>query len=123
MVSFQQQQIIEVLEGALHRLESGWTTGHQARARNGRPVHPESKEAVTFCMFGALRAEALELDPAQGLRLAEDAARYLGSVMKQLGQPILKQSAPRTLMQWNDAPGRNVEDVLDIYRQTLVSIR
>lgn len=123
---FDERTIVELLEGALHRLEGhGWTTGFQARTCEGQPVAPESEDAASFCMYGALRAEALSrnLDRARALLLAEDAARYLGSVMKRLGQPIFKSSAPRTLMEWNDAPGRSQHEVLDVYRHTLLAMR
>jgi len=114
--------IAEVLRGARRRLHRGWTSGHQARTSTGEPVPPEHPEAASWCTFGAIRAECLARfpdRPCQGHLLAEAAARYLGTVLRHLGQPVRKQSAPRTLMEWNDLPARNQRDVLAVYERTL----
>ncbi len=115
----------EVLRGAQRRLHRGWTSGHQGRTHQGDPVPPEHPEAASWCAFGAIRAECMARFPErpwEGHLLAEATARYVGSALRQRGAPILKQSAPRTLMEWNDCPARSQDEVLAIYEQTLLAL-
>jgi hypothetical protein len=122
---FEETLILEVLEAASVRLAAGWTWGHQARTLEGDPVPPEHPHAVAFCIFGALRAEGLSRFPderCEGLLLAEASAKYVGAVLKFLGHPVRMQSAPHTLMEWNDQPERSQGEVVDVFRQTVQSL-
>ncbi len=98
-----------------------------ARTADGRKAAPEAVEAVAFCAFGALRVEALQLLAPGGdalargvaLKLAEAAAKHLGVAVMARGWRVHRTDAPRTVMEWNDAPGRAHAEVLAIFRQAL----
>lgn len=125
-VDARSQLVAEVLESAARRVERGWTTGHQARTLEGAPVPPEHPQASRWCAFGALRAEGLARLPGDrpgGLRLAELAARYVALVLAHLGQPVVARHASRTLMEWNDRPGRNEREVVAVYRRTVRALQ
>jgi hypothetical protein len=118
--------ILEVLEGATRRVERGWTAGHQGRTESGEPVPPEHPSARRWCAFGALRVEALARFPRErsaGLLLAEAAAKVAGAMLAHLGQAVFRQSASRTLMEWNDVPERSQEEVISFYRRTAKALR
>ena len=122
---YDERLILEILRGASERLLGGWTAGHQARTEAGEPVPPEHPQAVTWCTFGALRAECLAHFPderCEGLLLAEASAKYLGAMLKFLGHPVRSQSAPHTLMLWNDLPERSQEEVVGLFEQTMQSL-
>jgi len=122
---YDERLILEILQGAAHRLEQGWTAGHQARTEQGDPVPPEHPHAVAFCVFGAIRAECLSYFPdarGEGMLLAEASAKYLGAMLKFLGHPVKSQSAPHTLMLWNDLPERSQEEVVGLFHQTVESL-
>ncbi len=119
---FDESMILEVLRGAHERLRQGWTTGHMARTGQLDPVPPEHPEAARWCTFGAIRAACLERFPTQrptALLLAETSAKYLGAMLQHLGHEVLPQSAPRTLMEWNDVPNRSQREVLQVYQDTI----
>jgi hypothetical protein len=125
MALFSAQAVSAVLAQAVTRiaLPSRWSQGAMARTALGVSVAPESAEAVAFCAYGALRAEALGLlTPgtdlmARGvaLTLAEHASKHLGVALVAMGMRVHPTNAPRTVMEWNDTVGRSHDEVLWLY--------
>lgn len=126
MARFDRALIVTVLRGAFARVRSGWAVGHQARLPDESPVPPEHPLAARWCTFGALRAECLAQLPDEreaALQLAETSAKYLGLMLEHLGERVRKESAPRSLMEWNDSPARTQGDVLRIYAKTIMALQ
>ena len=102
-----------------------------ARGFGGVKVKPESPDAVALCAYGALRVEALQLvrprDDAMArglaLKLAESASKHLGVAMMLRGWRVHPTDAPRTVMEWNDHPGRTHAEVLAVFERALLTSR
>ncbi len=122
-----------VLRGAARRLARAdqWAAKHMARTAEGANTRPEASDAVAWCAFGAIRAEAFALiRPGQTLserglavKLAEQASKHLGVALIAMGQKVHSSDAPRTVMEWNDEPGRTHADVIELYRRALKTAR
>ena len=129
---FSLELITLVLRSAMKRLSrlSGWTQGHMARSSKGLKVKPESIEASRFCAFGAIRAEAIaaigaldQSSAGRALKLAEQASKLLAMTLLTSGNKVFPTDAPRTVMEWNDAPERAHRDVLALYTKALKATR
>lgn len=77
-----------------------WTQGSYAKDRNGFPVSHTSKEAICFCMMGAV----YKVVPYK-----ED---NLLSGVRSLLRPIIGDAGP-----FNDAPGRTAQEVAEAMRK------
>ncbi len=131
--AFRAEAVNAVLRAAAARIGEPrrWAKGHMARGLGGVKVKPESADAVAFCAYGALRVEALRLVRPGGdarargvaLKLAEAAAKHLGVAMLLRGWQVHATDAPRTVMEWNDHPGRTYAEVIDVFVQALKSSR
>ena len=129
--TFSAEAVNAVLRGAAVRLGQPlrWATGHMARGLGGVKVKPESTDAVAFCAYGAVRVEALRLvrpgtdARARGvaLKLAEAAAKHLGVAAMLCGWRVHPTDAPRTVMEWNDYPGRTHAEVMAVFERALVT--
>lgn len=75
-----------------------WTRGESARDINGRPVMTDSKEAVSWCLVGAL------MKCYRGSKVA-----YLRTRIGNLLQISVEG--------WNDDPNRKFEDVKALVEQ------
>jgi hypothetical protein len=120
-------QVQAVLTQGLEVLSrSEWTQGTQGRCAQGTPVRPEDPHATAVDVVGALRRAALRLieDHALALTTVEHAARHLATALVVQGTPlkVYKASALRTLVEWNDAPGRARAEVLSLYTSTLLGL-
>jgi hypothetical protein len=102
-----EQQIIEQAR-ALIADPAAWTQGEFARDAHGAPVSWRSKEAVQFCVWGALNRTAYEMtgDRRRAITLADRAA----AAMREPGG---------SLSRINDTGTH--EDVLDIFDAYLCS--
>lgn len=98
----------------IHELlrDGNWTKGHNALAEDGRPTHPLSPWACSFCLAGA----AIRCYPS-------DAERY--EVLRKLHRGITGDPLPPGYLgcvyavnDWNDAKERRVEDVLALAKET-----
>lgn len=52
---------LEILKRARNRVQQGWIAHEIAVDKAGHPVEPDSAEACTWCMSGAIQAAAYEL--------------------------------------------------------------
>lgn len=125
--------INSVLRGAAKRLVRAdtWASKHMARTADGANTMPEATNAVAWCAFGAIRAEAFALiqpgptlvERGRAVKLAEQASKHLGAALMAMGQKVHSSDAPRTVMEWNDEPGRTHADVIELYRRALKTTR
>lgn len=91
----------EVLFRAADRVQfGGWTQHTYARDMFGNDVSPESPEATSWCMFGAILT-VVEAD-------SESEGELVEFLEKRLGCPI----GP-----WNDDPTRTSGEVADTMRR------
>ena len=109
---------------------TSWATHQMARTANGERTTPESPDARSFCAYGALRVEAFRLVAPTDLasrggafKLAEQASKHLGLAVVKRGAKTYARDAPRTVMEWNDAPGRTHRDVIDAYERAMKTTR
>ncbi len=88
----------EVLIRGKERLERGWCQGASARDASGNKSDPESPNAASFCVFGAMHERE---GPYASDRARELIRRVLGA---KLGDGAIAI--------YNDTPGRTKEEVL-----------
>lgn len=97
-----------ILEGAAAMLISNpdkWGIGDYAEDVNGIEVSPNSREAVRFCMMGAM-AKYARLDPKD--KRLDPAINVLYDYLKGQGHPFIGG--------FNDADGRTLGEVTDALR-------
>lgn len=101
----------ELLEKALARIkEFGWTQHAYARRADGLSVDAGSPEAKCYCAYGAFLGiyEPGSRDRWALCRLKEDAFG------------ILSARVPHgNLVNWNDAPDRKKEDVIELFEAAI----
>lgn len=85
-----------ILRRAAERVRRGWTQKVHARTADGKQRMWDAPDAVSWCAYGAIRAEAIGEITANEARLA--LARRVN--------PDMDAVAP-----WNDRPERTAEDV------------
>ena len=90
----------EVLIRGKERLERGWCRETSARDASGNHSYPESPDAVSFCVFGAMHERE---DPYASDRARELIRRVLGA---KLGDGAIAS--------YNDTPGRTKEEILTL---------
>lgn len=104
----------EVLRGAINIVQNGWTQGTNARNSFFDPVPPDADSACEWCLMGAvyrssgLSAVAPYFDYEKSL---SDSSRTFEVLEKVAEHP--------NLAEWNDSPGRKVEDVLALLKRAL----
>lgn len=82
----------------------GWYQGGY-----GSDISEEGFGSCKVCSLGAVNAASYNGDPWNGM-LFKDTARERAIL-------LLEESAGGTLPHWNDAPGRTVEEVLDVFEK------
>lgn len=95
----------EDLIKARAKIEKGWCKGTEAQNENGRPVPPDSAEAVAFCIFGATPGAALP-----PLRTA---------LRVRLRRPPWD---PASLADYNDRPWRTKDEVLSLFDEAIALV-
>lgn len=97
----------DVLIRARALIEQGWVQGHYALAADGREVYPGNKEAVCWCMYGALNAA----DPKRSLK-----SEYVIDT--------LADHVPNGMIaDFNDKPTTTVADVLAVFDKAIASCK
>jgi hypothetical protein len=96
----------DLLTGARRLIQQGWTQHADARAADDTPVSPWNPTATSWSLLGALVASLEQL------------AAYLGepAAISDLARACIKLSDildADSLEQWNDAPGRTADEVID----------
>jgi len=84
-----------------------WNRGEFAINKRGRPVYPESSEAVQWCLLGA--ADSIDHEPVcqRPIDCGSVGAFRLSALLEPfLGRPILWKSDTSNIAKWNDEKGR-----------------
>jgi hypothetical protein len=112
------EMIVQILLGACHLLEErGWNRGSMARDANGDTCGLDSKDAVSYCLSGALVKSWRDHDRAN-----EDF--YFRLFERQFSEVILKKYNHRyTLTRWNDDIATCREAVVELIHAVIKSIR
>lgn len=85
--------------------EKGWTQGAMAKDINGQSVYSESPYAVCYCAAGAIFATVPpNKSRSELVNLVRDAVNA------------------RSLVEWNDLPGRTKEEVLAAFDKAITSL-
>jgi hypothetical protein len=105
------------LEEARSLLLRGWCTRAQARDDEGLVVPAWSDEASSWSLLGALLASWQSIDDDLDADFAAHTAEALalGDATQALGEA----TGTAALDVWNDAPGRNVADVITAVNDAL----
>jgi hypothetical protein len=105
---------VELLREAKHLIAySGWTQGCSARNLDRKPVAVSDPAAVAFCATGAIERAAYK-----NLDAAFDKGRVLHALAHGMGGNGV-HSATESVIQFNDALGRTVDQVLTMYDRAI----
>jgi hypothetical protein len=99
---------LAILRGVRKRLEpeGNWIQNTLARDREGREVQPEAREAVCWCLHGAMIAEfAL---------LRDQYPNWSIRVSMAINKAIHKRVPRISIASYNDYPERTLEEVLSM---------
>lgn len=110
------KQVRAVIDRALELVSTGWTQGAFARvAPKGNQIGCYEENARCFCTVGALKrasAEAAKFDSvSEEWRLLEDAACEVRAAARVFD-----------LVNWNDDPIREKEEVLQAFRNASANV-
>lgn len=92
---------IEQLTAARALIAKGWAQGAQARDQHGNHTEPRDRNAVCWCVYGALQAVLAHDDSTNALRSTA-------------GTPALAD--------WNDRPYRTQGHVLKLFDDTIARL-
>jgi hypothetical protein len=103
------QQLRTILVKAKERISDPerWCQGYYALDSQGKTVSSEDLDATRWCAVGAVLRTAVELDPDEGYRLADEATTLLGVIL-----PGTDVSINRVI-RFNDA--NEHQDVLKLF--------
>jgi hypothetical protein len=111
------QPAAAMLSEARGLLLRGWSRRAQARDPQGQIVLPWSEEAASWSLLGALLATWQVHDMEDADFVAHRADAYaLGDATEALGEA----TGTSALDQWNDAEGRNINEVVEAVDRALV---
>jgi hypothetical protein len=100
----------EILRNGRDLVVQGWTSGADARDRDGRPVHPWSSDARSWSVLGAIICGD---ETHQGRVPIERLAHAVVLLASALDTP--------SLAKWNDAPGRAQADAVAAFDAAIAS--
>ena len=106
----------ELLRTARQKLQhnASWTQYAAARARTGIRLSPNSPDAVSYCMLGAVAAADNRPEPQTVSPQAEVAIRALAQKISRDTSLPEFQSAYQTVAEWNDDERRTHPEVVSI---------
>lgn len=117
-----------ILEGALARLQIGWTQVHTAQDAKGDHADPTDPDAVAWCALGALTAafDSLGLDVTSKAdnRLYRQACYRVAFAMPMTDGTTAadgdwKDSIEGCVSNWNDDDDHTQEDVVLAFKRAL----
>lgn len=117
-----------ILEGALARLQIGWTQVHMAEDAHGTDACPDDEKAVAWCAIGALSAAAyslgLDFGKKSDRRLYRQACYRVAFAMQTddggtAADGDWRQPIDACVSDWNDDDRRTAEDVILCFKRAL----
>lgn len=113
-----------ILEGALARLQIGWSQVHMAELPDGTDTDSTDPKAVAWCSLGALTAAAeangIDLSRKAGHRLFRQACYRVGFAAG-CADNDWEKGIEGAISDWNDADRREQEEVILAFKQALYS--
>jgi hypothetical protein len=100
----------DILSNARDLVGQGWTSGADARDRDGLPVHPWSTDARSWSVLGAVICGD---ETHQGRVPIDRLATAAVLLADAIGTP--------SLVNWNDEPGRTQADALAAFDAAIAS--
>lgn len=92
-----------------------WTQGVSARDKNGKYTATSSKDAVCWCLAGAImRCYGRQFPEEMSTPEAEIAAR-VGAIDEKI-RLFVTRTVAKDYVTWNDEPHRKHQDVLNLVR-------
>jgi hypothetical protein len=105
----------QLLSGARDRVAAGWCQHASARDAGGRIVEPWDAEARSWSLLGAIVAVTEPQRLERGHLSLTELTSALGALAELIADPSLEN--------WNDAPERARDDVLDVLdRATAIAV-
>lgn len=116
-----------ILEGALARLQIGWTQVHMAVDAEGNDTFPDSDSAVGWCAIGAMSAAAeslgIDFSKKADRRLYKQALYRVAFAMETpdgtAADGDWRQSIDACVSDWNDDDRHTQEDVVLAFKRAL----
>ena len=94
----------QIYNKAADFVEKGWTQGRMAVDKHGNDCHSQSKDAVRWCLSGALSLTCVVKSFSQfSMSPRTELVKYL--------------SLEDSITYWNDDPNRTQEDVVELLRE------
>lgn len=134
-LSEEQETVVGILEGALARFEEPehWTKGRMAGLDPLISVSPRDSCAVSWCLAGAIMAEAFKDNPHgsvwnyHALRATEEFQHYQTAVFTVAREFESEYSdkpewSQAILTDWNDDPERTIEEVRELLATTIEKV-
>lgn len=120
------EQAAAALDKAADLVEQGWTQGELARDENGLACRPTDSDATCWCAEGALRRVTYYAGPAM---VGRDGEPFVVAFFAMTDRARLRaiEAGSRNTMQclpdWNDAVGREAEQVAELMRECAAGLR
>lgn len=104
----QKQSAIILCTKAMNLIqEKGWNQANLARDKNKHPISVTDKEAVSYCLVGAIFASKKR----QSQATADNLIDYIENT-------ICKEN----IIQWNDSESRKKQQVINLCKRTINSL-
>ena len=104
--------MLAVLKKAREKIEKGWTQLAYARRPDGTVVHSNHGDANCWCLSGAIDCAYKELE-------LDDRSTLSSGAYRAVYDTIVQENHVDTIAEWNDRPGRTVEQVLAVLDRTI----
>lgn len=113
--TFEEPQVVKDLRVARKHLEQGWCKGAQGLDANGQFVATPAREAVRFCLGGAI---SQAIGQAWTSNPHTRCGRAMDAISREIGARGFASPNPAfgdAVIPWfNNAPGTTIDDIFDV---------
>jgi len=121
MTILSKEKSLALLRLTFNKIENGWTKGAFAKNAENKIVNFDDKSAQKFCLYGAIKNSALELD-INIKEIEEIVSKLTTTKTICLPEFIRKQTPWFVVSQWNDSVNTKIEDVLSLLKRLIIAI-